>query len=169
MRHSRGVITLRPSELLEISLILFTIAARQTKLYLRYYFFDWGRQYSQVRFPAIHSVPLIALCPLYDTLSPLQPSVPCASLCTVGGLIMARFAKIYGWENWRCSLHRLDRVEWFFSSTSWDTCIGTKVEIKCLSLKGRLPEMPKVGLNWKVDFSPKKFCNPKNGQNVNML
>jgi hypothetical protein len=73
---------------------------------------------------------------------------------TVGGLIMARFAEIHVWENWRCSLHRLDRVEWFFSSTSWDTYVDVKVEINNLSLKGRLPEMPKVGLNWKVDFSP---------------
>ncbi len=68
---------------------------------------------------------------------------------------MAHLAEIHVWENWRCSLHGVDRVEWFFPSTSWDTYVGTKVEIKYLSLKGRLPEMPKVGPNWKVDFSPK--------------
>jgi hypothetical protein len=51
MRHSRGVIMLRPRALLEISLILYTIAARQMKLYI--IIFDWRRIYSQVWFSAI--------------------------------------------------------------------------------------------------------------------
>jgi hypothetical protein len=53
-RHSQGVITLRPSALLEISLILETITVRLIKLYI--IIFDRGRLYSQVRFPVIQEL-----------------------------------------------------------------------------------------------------------------
>jgi hypothetical protein len=51
-RHSRRVITLRPGALLEIS-FLFPNSSTPTKSI--HYFCDWGRRYSQVQFPAIHS------------------------------------------------------------------------------------------------------------------
>jgi hypothetical protein len=69
--------------------------------------------------------------------SPVLHKVEKFLINTVGSLIMARFAEIYVRENWRCSLHRLDRVALFFSSKSWFTQVGIKVEIKYLSLKGR--------------------------------
>jgi hypothetical protein len=54
-RYSRRVITLRPGPLLEIS-FLFLNSSTLTKSI--HYFCDWGRRYSQVRFPAIQ-VPFI--------------------------------------------------------------------------------------------------------------
>jgi hypothetical protein len=49
-QHSRRVITLRPGALLEIS---FLFINSSTPIKSIHYFCDWGRQYSQVRFPAI--------------------------------------------------------------------------------------------------------------------
>jgi hypothetical protein len=52
-RHLRRVITLRPSALLEIS-FLFIVSSTPIKSI--HYFCDWGRRYSQVRFPAIQEL-----------------------------------------------------------------------------------------------------------------
>jgi hypothetical protein len=49
--HLRWVITLRPGALLEIFLIFHGSSMPNNKLYI--IICDWGRRYSQVRFPAI--------------------------------------------------------------------------------------------------------------------
>jgi hypothetical protein len=49
-RHSRRVITLRPDVLLYIYFIFLNSSTPKKSIH---YFCDWGRRYSQVRFPAI--------------------------------------------------------------------------------------------------------------------
>jgi hypothetical protein len=148
----------------KIAGIAFNLTERVLSMYCKKKF-NWGKLFSVF----VQSYKLVKwamkfIIYSYKTAIYLLRLFAPTYVCTVGGLIMARFAEIHVWENWRCSLHRLDRVEWFFLSTSWDTYVGTKVEIKYLSLKGRLPEMPKVGPNWKVDFSLKNFVVQKIGK-----
>ncbi len=50
-RNSQRVITLRPGALLEIS---FLFLNSSTPIKSIHYLCDWGRRYSQVRFPTIH-------------------------------------------------------------------------------------------------------------------
>ncbi len=49
--HSRRVITLRPGVLIEISFLFINSSSPNKSIH---YFRDWGRRYSQVRFPATH-------------------------------------------------------------------------------------------------------------------
>ncbi len=56
-RHSRWIITLRPGALLNFFYSFPTVAV--CLIITIHYFCDWGRRYSQVRFPAIQEV-----CPL---------------------------------------------------------------------------------------------------------
>jgi hypothetical protein len=64
---------LRPGALLEISLIFYTIAVRQIKLYI--IIFDLGRRYSQVQFQAIQFYVISVKLSTFF-LSNNQPSLP---------------------------------------------------------------------------------------------
>jgi hypothetical protein len=102
-RHSRMVITLRPGALLEIS---FLFLNSRTPIKSTHYFCDWGRQYSQVRFPAIQDILFkmcIAECPAMWTdpqlslLSTLSSSISAMAMhtCEKSGDLLSSFLQIF--------------------------------------------------------------------------
>jgi hypothetical protein len=82
----RGGSSSRPSALLKISQFPhgFTVRSINTKYH---YYFDWGRRYSQVRFPAIHE---LFICP--------RP--PCDYLLSPGPAQVHRWGEEGGSTNW---------------------------------------------------------------------
>ncbi len=104
-----------PGALLEISLIFYTIAVRQIKLYI--IIFDWGRWYtvySQVRFLAIH----IHVKMFQNDVSDNSPVVCIDKFkCNRGLLSSVSYVKN--------SSHLVDQifVVEFFSESSWEGAI----------------------------------------------